>query len=52
MCILNIVNALKNITSYELTDFIFQNYYKQIGFAKQLLLNESSEEKRSAIVCK
>ena len=35
MCILNIVNALKNITGNELRDFIFQNYYKQIGFAKE-----------------
>ena len=32
MYILNIASAIKKMTFNELRDFIFENYYKRIGF--------------------
>ena len=48
MDIVNIASAIKKLTIKELRDFIFENYYKRIGFSekkKQLLFNEASEKK-------
>ena len=35
MCILNISSTIKNMTVNEIRDFIFENYYKQIGCCKE-----------------
>ena len=35
MYALNIARAIKKMTSNEIIDFIFENYYKQIGFSKE-----------------
>ena len=33
---LNIVSAIKKMTIKELTGFIYENHYSQIGFTKEL----------------
>ena len=35
MYILNIASLLKKMTVNELRDFVFENYYRQIGFSKE-----------------
>ena len=35
MYTLNIVRAIKKMTSNEIGDFIFENYFKRIGFSKE-----------------
>ena len=35
MYTLNIVRAIKKISVNEIRDFIFENYYKRIGFSKE-----------------
>ena len=35
MYALNVVITIKKMTVNELRDFIFENYYKQIGFVKE-----------------
>ena len=35
MYILNITKAMKKISVDEIKDFIFENYYKRIGFSKE-----------------
>ena len=35
MYTLNIVRAIKKMSINEIRDFIFENYYKQIGFSKE-----------------
>ena len=35
MYILNIASAIKKMRVNESRDFIFENYYKQIGFVKE-----------------
>ena len=35
MYILNITKAIKKFSVNEITDFIFETYYKQIGFSKE-----------------
>ena len=35
MYILNIASAIKKMRVNEIRDFIFENYYKQIGFVKE-----------------
>ena len=35
MYILNIASAIKKMTVNELRDFIFENYYRRIGFSKE-----------------
>ena len=35
MYILNIARAIKKMTVNKLIDFVFENYYKQIGFVKE-----------------
>ena len=46
MYILNIVRAIKKMSVNEIRDFIFDNYYKQIGFSKEnkLLANKLIEK--------
>ena len=41
MYILNIASPIKKMSVNEIRDFIFENYYKQIGFSKkkQFLFN-------------
>ena len=35
MYILNITKAMKKMSVDEIKDFIFENYYKRIGFSKE-----------------
>ena len=35
MYILNITKAMKKMSVNEIKDFIFENYYKRIGFSKE-----------------
>ena len=35
MYILNISSAIKRMTINEIRDFIFESYYKRIGFSKE-----------------
>ena len=35
MYILNILSSIKKMTIKELKDFIFENYYRRIGFPKE-----------------
>ena len=35
MYALNVVTTIKKMTVNKLRDFIFENYYKQIGFVKE-----------------
>ena len=35
MYILNIIRATKNILFNEIREFIFENYYKRIGFSQE-----------------
>ena len=35
MYILNIVKGIKKISVNDIIDFIFENYYKRIGFSKE-----------------
>ena len=35
MYILNIVKRIKKISVNDIIDFIFENYYKRIGFSKE-----------------
>ena len=35
MYILNIVKTIKKISANEIRHFIFENYYKRIGFSKE-----------------
>ena len=35
MYILSIASAIKNMSVNELREFIFENYYKRIGFVKE-----------------
>ena len=35
MSTLNIIKAIKKMSVNHLRDFIFENYYKQIGFSKE-----------------
>ena len=44
MYILNIVSAIKKMTMKELRDFIFKNYYKQIGFTEENSYNSMKRQ--------
>ena len=47
MHILNIAKAIKKMSINEIRDFIFENYYKRIGFSKEnsyYLLNRLKEK--------
>ena len=53
MYILNIVSAVKDNDNHKTQNFIYENYYRQIGFPKETVIiqfNENSEEKRFAII--
>ena len=54
MHILNIPKAIKKMSVNEIRDFIFENYYKRIGFSEEnsYLFNEKFEGKRFIVACK
>ena len=53
MYILNITSALKKMSVNELRDFIFENYYKRIGFVKERSYYSMKRlKKRFAVACK
>ena len=35
MYILNIIKAIKTMSINEIKDFVFENYYKRLGFSKE-----------------
>ena len=50
--ILNIARAIKKISGNEIRDFIFENYYKQIGFSKENSYYSMQHQKKIfTIVC-
>ena len=52
MYALNIFNALKKITIYEIRDFFFENYcINELNFLKKELVFNGTSEKRSTIFC-
>ena len=52
MYILNIASAIKKMTVNEIRDFIFESYYKRIGFSKENShYSMKYQKKRSTIVC-
>ena len=55
MYILNIVSDVKDNDNHKTQNFVYENYYRQIGFPKETVIiqfNENSEEKRFAIIWK
>ena len=38
MYILNIASPIKKVSVSEIRDFIFENYYKRIGFSKETVI--------------
>ena len=51
MCILNIANVIKKMTFNELWDFIYDNYYKGVGFNKENTYYSLKRQKKVAIIC-
>ena len=53
MYTLNIAKAIKKMSVNEITDFIFENYYKRIRFFKEnkFFFNETLEKKRFIVTC-
>ena len=49
MYILNISKAIKKMSINEIKDFIFENYYKRIGFSKESS-NETFAKKRKLLL--
>ena len=54
MYILNITKAIKKFSVNEITDFIFETYYKRIGFSKKICHYSMKwwEKKRFVVACK
>ena len=53
MYILNIASTIKKMTINKLRDFIFERYYKRIGFSKEKSYYAmKNQEKKSTIACK
>ena len=53
MYILNIPKAIKKMTDNEIRDFLFKNYYKQIGFSKESSYYSMKRLKKDFVVaCK
>ena len=50
MYTLNIVRAIKKMSINEIRDFIFENYYKQIGFSKESSYYSVKRLKRTDLV--
>ena len=48
MYILNIFSTIKKMLVDELRDFIFENYYKRIGFAKESSSYPKKQKKKDA----
>ena len=46
MYVLNIFSAIKKIKIKELKDFIFENYYEQIGFPKDNSYYSKKQQKK------
>ena len=53
MNILNIARGIKQVTANELSDFIFENYYKRIGLVKESSYHSMKRlKKRFLTACK
>ena len=54
MYILNIARGVKEMTFNEIRDFIFENYYKRIGFSKEndYYSMKRLKKKRFIVACK
>ena len=54
MYILNIARDVKKMSLNEIRDFIFENYYKQIGFSEENsyhLMKRLKKKKRFVVAC-
>ena len=51
MYILNIVSATKKMTIKEPKDFIYENYYRQIGFPKESSNHSMKHQKKKIYYC-
>ena len=51
MYILNIASAVKKISANGIRDFIFENYYKRIGFSKENSYYSMKHFKKKKICC-
>ena len=50
MYILNILSAIKKMTIKELRNFIFENYYREIGFIKGNNCSMKHEKKKDLLL--
>ena len=50
MYILNILSATKKITIKEMKDFIFENYYRRIGFPKENTYYSIKQKKKELLL--
>ena len=51
MHILNFANAIKMMSVNEIRDFIFENYYKRIGFSKENSYDLMKHQKKKIYNC-
>ena len=51
MYILNIAGAITKMSVNEIRDFIFENYYKQIGFSKENSYYSMKHLKKNFFCC-
>ena len=50
MCILNIASTITKMSFNEIGDFIFENYYKRIGFSKKYSYCSMKQKKKRSIL--
>ena len=50
MYTLNIARAIKTMSVIDIRDFIFENYYKQIGFSKEISYHSMKRLKRKDLL--
>ena len=51
MYILNIASTVKKMSVNEIRDFIFENYYKRIGFSKENCYYSMKHQKTKICCC-
>ena len=51
MYTLNIIKAIKKMSVNDIRDFIFENYYKRIGFLRKTVIIQRNLEKEKIYCC-
>ena len=51
MYILNIATAMKKMSFNEIRDFVFENFYKRIGFSKENRYHSKKSMQRMIYCC-